>query len=409
MTLYLLMALLFVALAVLQALDAALVGVGLLPWFNGMRWLRVHFITLGSLTEVLFGAMPLLVASYYRQPRPAFRWETWLSLNAGILLLLIGIPLVNAVPIYAGGALVFTATVLLIRQLWAMKPKNGETAVSPARKFYIAGLSYFLVGIIIGTGLWFEWGNWLNIFNPLETHIHANNWGLMSLVFAGLIIDLYPRWTGKQLAQPQSVDKIYWLMTLGAAGLVLGPWFNSLFFTVPGLIMHLTATFWLLYNVIQPLRGDRAAWTPGILHITTAYLWIIVPVLTAPFIILGIGNLPGGAIESNAPQALIYGWVLQVGFAILPYFFRRVFQPDKPATLGGNRFSLVMAHIGGVFLWTGIFLLDARALLHGIAYGLWTAALIPIMLEIWQIARAGLHRWEQEPELDTLETAVATD
>ena len=391
MGLYFLMALLFVALAVLQAFDASLVSLGILPWFNGMRWLRVHFITLGALTETLFGVLPWLVAQRQNLPRPKFRWDIWLALNGGILVLLVGIPLVNAVPIYAGGSLIFVAVLLLMGQLWGLKGSvREETAVSPARKFYLAGLAYFLVGIIIGMGLWFNWSNWLHIVTPLETHIHANNWGFMSLTFAGLVVDLYPRWTKRQLAEPRSITPIFWMMTMGALGLVLGPWFDSLFFTVPGLVLHLSATFWLLFNVIKPLRGDRAAWTPGIWHLVSAYVWILAPIMVAPFLILGIGNLPGPAIESNAPQALIYGWLLQVGYAVLPYFFRRVLQPQVEATLGGNWLSLATSHLGGLFLWLSIFFAPVRGILQGIAYGFWVVSLVPIALELGRIVNTQL-------------------
>ncbi|MCA9969644.1 MAG: hypothetical protein KC425_05490 [Anaerolineales bacterium] len=392
MSLYVTMALLFGALAALQAADAALVNFSLLPWFNGMRWLRVHFITLGALTEVLFGALPLLVARLQGKPRPAFRADIWLALNGGIIALLVGVPLVNPVPIYAGGGLVFTATLLLLHQLWGLR--GGATAVSAGRKFYLMGLAFFLVGILIGTGLWFGWSDWLRIAVPLEAHIHANNWGLMSLVFAGLIVDLYPRWAKRPLARPRSVGAIFWLMSAGALLLVLGPWFNSLLFTVPGLVLHLSATGLLLANMVQPLWGDRAAWTPGLAHLITGYTWIIAPLLVAPFIILGVENVPGPAIESNAPQALIYGWLLQVGFAILPYFFRRLLRPGRPAALGGSWLSLAAAHLGGLFLWLGIFLVDGRALLHGLAYALWTMALLPFVSELYGIARDGLAHWE---------------
>ena len=208
----------------------------------------------------------------------------------------------------------------------ARAKETAPSAGHAGRPFYIAGLSFFLLGIIIGTGLWFGWGEALRIQVPLEAHIHANNWGLMALVFAGLIIDTYPRWAGRPLAWPRSLPAIFWLMVFGALGLVLGPWFQSSYFTVPGLVMHLGATFWLLLNVVQPLRGQRAIWSaPGIWHLLTSYFWIIAPVMMAPLILLGVAGIPGPTIEQNAPQALIYGWVFQFGFAMLPFFFRRAF------------------------------------------------------------------------------------
>ena len=402
--LYFLMSALFVLMAILAAADASLTSLNVLPWFNGLRWVRVHLITLGAMTEALFGALPLLTALHFNRPRPRFRWDIWLSFNAGLLTLLIGIPIVNQALIFTGGTLIFTATTLLIIELSRMRPAAGTKAPAPStgqpgRPFYIAGLSFFLLGILIGTGLWFGWGEALRIQVPLEAHIHANNWGLMALVFAGLIIDTYPRWAGRSLAWPRSLPVIFWLMVLGALGLVLGPWFQSSYFTVPGLVMHLGATFWLLLNVVRPLRGERAIWSaPGIWHLLTSYFWIIAPVMMAPLILLGVAGIPGATIEANAPQALIYGWVFQFGFAMLPFFFRRAFLPGEPARLGGNWFSLVAANLGGLFLWASIFIEPLYATLHSIAYALWAAAAVPIAIELWSIVRRGLARLDEVGE-----------
>ena len=127
---YLIMAILYLFMAFLTAIDMSAIGFQILPWFNGMVWLRVHFITLGTLTQLIFGIMPLLVAIHYRLPRPNFRWEIWLMLNMGILALLVGIPPINGLLIFAGGTLIFSATLLLIRQLWQMHPASPQQEVT---------------------------------------------------------------------------------------------------------------------------------------------------------------------------------------------------------------------------------------------------------------------------------------
>ena len=393
---YLLMTLLYIALAVLAALDSSLAGLNVLPWFNGLRWLRVHLITLGTLTEVIFAILPGLVADRAGQPRPKTRWDIWLTLNAGLIILLIGIPLVNAALIFTGGTLVFIATTLLIVQLNDLR-KTTPTSTWTGRGFYLAGLIYLLLGIIVGTGLWLGWGATLQIAVPIEVHIHANNWGFMSLVFAGLLVDLSPGFTGHPLAWPRSIKPIFWMMTLGALLLVLGPWLKNEAFSVPGIVLHLSATGWLLLNVIKPVWADRRKWSPGFWHLIFGYVWIIAPVLVAPLIILKVPGFPGAGIEQNAPQALVYGWVLQFGYALVPYVFTRLFLPDRPARLGGNWFSLITVNAGGIFLWASIFAGDAQTTLHAIAYALWVASLVPIVLELWRIARDGLGRWESAP------------
>ncbi len=403
---YLLMALLYVTLAVLAALEASFAGLNILPWFNGMVWLRVHFITLGALTQVLFGVLPAITAIRFHLSRPAIRWDIWATLNSGIALLLIGIPLVSKVPIIAGGTLIFIATILLIWQLFGMR-SNGQ-AVEKAgqghagRKFYIAGLAYFLLGILIGTGLWTGWMQPLGVVgNAKEVHIHANNWGLVSLVFAGLLVDMYSVWMQRPLANsglanPKSITSIFWMMTLGAFGLIFGPWLANTYLLVPGLILHLIATTWLLVNVIKPIWDDWSAWTAGVSHLIFSYAWLILPILMAPIVLFGVGNLPGEIIEANAPQALIYGWVLQFSYAIIPYFFQRIFSPEKAARLGGTWFSFATINLGAMFLWASIFIQPLSSILHGIAYLLWAVSLLPILLDLWKITRDGMSQLERD-------------
>jgi hypothetical protein len=400
MNLYFLMTFLFIFVAALGALDAALTSWTIIPWVNGLRWLRVHFITLGALTEMLFGLLPLLVAKRANRPAPRTRLDTWLVLNVGLILLLAGIPIVNQVLIFAGGSLIFIATLLLVHQLYQLRPLN-RTDPGLGRKFYLVGLSFFLVGITVGTGLWLGWSDVLRIQTPVEVHIHANNWGLMSLLFAGLLVDIYPIVMKRPFAWPNSINKIFWLMSLGAVGLVLGPWVNSLYFTVPGLILHLTATVWLLLNVIKPVWGDRAQWAkPGLWHLTTAYFWLIAPLLVAPVIILQVPGFPGTGVEQNAPQALIYGWLLQFGSAIMLYFAQRQFQPEAEPQFGGSWLSLGLIHLGSISLWISIFV-EAGGFWHGLAYGLWTAAIVPIAWQLWRLIRPGL-------ENDIQQTAVVS-
>lgn len=398
---YLLMALLYVTLAILAALESSFAGLNILPWFNGMVWLRVHFITLGALTQVLFGVLPAITAIRFHLPRPAIRWDIWAALNSGIALLLIGIPLVSQVPIIAGGTLIFIATLLLMVQLFNMRA-NGQTVENASqghagRKFYIVGLAYFLLGILIGTGLWTGWIQPLGVVgNAKEVHIHANNWGLVSLVFAGLLVDLYPVWAQRPLAYPKSITPIFWMMTLGAFGLIFGPWLANTYLLVPGLLLHLIATGWLLVNAIKPLWGDRSAWTAGMSHLIFSYIWMLLPILMAPIVLFGVGSLPGEIIEANAPQALIYGWVLQFSYAIIPYFFSRIFLPDKPAKLGGTWFSFVTINLGAVFLWASIFIQPLNTVLHGIAYLLWAVSLLPILLDLWKTTRDGMSQLERD-------------
>lgn len=384
---YLLTTLLFTFAALLAAADASLVSINLLSAFPALRWVRVHFITLGILSQVIFGLLPVLVASLSRKPRPPMRWDIWLTLNAGFVALIAGFAGVNQPMIFAGGTLIFIAATLLLLQLW--KVRGGEAP--PSLKFYITGIFYLLLGIIVGTGLFLNWSEALRIKVPLEVHIHANSWGFMSLVFAGLLVDFIPMITRRPFASNQEISLIYWGMTLGAFGLVLGPWLGgSLPPTVVGLVMHLAATIWLLDLMVRAFKFSGRLNSPGAWHLVASYLWILAPVLIAPLILLHV--LESGPIEATAPQALIYGWVLQFGIALIPYIARRFFLKDENPSLGGCWGSLIAATLGSIFVWVSIFIVPARGMLYGIGFALYALALVHPVRELVQIARAGLQK-----------------
>jgi hypothetical protein len=144
---FLLMAVFYLIIAIIAAVDAALTSFTLLPWFVGLPWLRIHFITLGVFTEAAFGVLPAFVAARAGTATPPTRWELWLILNAGLVVLLAGIPSINRALIITGGTLVFVAVILLIVQLRSLGA--GQRQASGSLKFYLAGLGYLLVGILM--------------------------------------------------------------------------------------------------------------------------------------------------------------------------------------------------------------------------------------------------------------------
>ncbi|MCC7104451.1 MAG: hypothetical protein IT307_04850 [Chloroflexi bacterium] len=396
---YVLTTLLFGALATLAALDTALVSLGLAPLFNGPRWLRVHLVTLGMLAESLFGLLPLLVAARSGRPRPRVRRDIWLALNAGLVILLVGIPRVNGSLILVGGGLVFAAAGLLALQLRALGggPGRVDVAGPSGRPFYLAGLAFLLVGIVIGTGLWNEWARPPRIAIPLEAHIHANAFGFLALTFAGLLIDLYPGFAGCPLAWPRSTRPILWLMIGGAFVLVLSPWTGRMMLMLPGVLLHLLGTAWLVTNAVRPALGRRRVWTAGFLHLTTGYLWYLAPIVVAPLVISGRVGASAGAIEQSAPQALIFGWAAQLAYALIPCLLWKSLLPDRPPALGGTPASLAAANLGAVAIWASMLVEPLQASLYGLAYLFWVAALVLIVVQCWRIVQAAPRPLEAEP------------
>lgn len=381
--------LLYVFVALLSAADASLVSMSFLPSFLALRWVRVHFITLGIVSQAVFGLLPGLTASMSKVPRPRMRWDIWLSLNAGLVALVGGFSGMVLPMIFAGGTLIFAAATLLLLQMWGVR--GGEAPAS--LKYYITGVFYLLVGIIIGTGLFLNWSSALYIQVPLEAHIHANSWGFMSLVFAGLLVDFIPAITGRQLGTRRDTTVIFWGMTLGALGLVLGPWLGrNLPLLVSGLVLHLAATTWLLVLMARAFREAGQLGEPGAWHLLASYAWILVPVLVAPLALAKL--VDGPAIEAIAPQALIYGWTLQFAIALIPYTVRRFFLKEEKPRLGGSWMSLAAAAVGSALVWASIFLVPVQGILYGTGFVLYMLVIIYLLVELVQAARGGLRKLE---------------
>jgi len=386
---YLLTTLLYAFIALLIAADASLISFNLLNFFPALRWVRVHFITLGILSQVIFGLLPVLIASLSKKERPLTRWDIWLTLNGGFIALVAGFSGMNHPMIFSGGMLIFIAALLLFLQLWNIRGGDAPASL----KFYSTGIFYLLVGIIIGTGIFLNWSPALHVKIPIEAHIHANSWGFMSLVFAGLLVDLVPMITGSPFGTSRSVSFIYWGMTVGAFGLVLGPWLGgSLPPNAIGLVLHVSATITLIVLTLRAFKGSNGLNNAGVWHLVSSYIWIIAPISMAPFILFKI--IPGGSVESIAPQALIYGWMLQFGIALIPYIARQFLLKEKNPQLGGNWMSLIAATTGSLFVWVSIFIVPARGVLYGIGFIFYTLSLSPLLMDLFKIARDGMKKIE---------------
>jgi len=376
-----LMALLYLGLAGLAALDASLVTLQVLPAFPGQRWLLVHTVTLGALVELVFALTPDLSAGLMGLKRPAFRWDRWFLLNTGLIVLMAGIPLVNPGLIITGGLLIFLAAFLLIGQIGALAAVRADDPARPAHvglPFYAGAVFYLLVGIVVGTGLWLNWAEPLRIVTPKEVHVHSNLWGFAALALAGLLTDLYPAISGHEVAKPRLVRLTFWLMALGAMGLVIGPWINLNSFTVGGLVLHTVGILLMLFNLARPLRGDRQVWTPGVLHLAGAYVWFLLAVVVAPLVVAGGGA--GAEVAGSGGPILIFGWILQAGYALIPFLFERAFGVGARARLGGSAFTLLTINGGSMVYWISMFLAAGRSPMRAMAYVLWIVSLIPILM-----------------------------
>jgi hypothetical protein len=395
----------YLSLAAVATLGSGLISAELLPAFSGLRWIRVHFLTLGVLTQLLFAALPWLTAGRAGQARPRTRWDVWLVYNAGLIALLVGIPLVNTAMIIAGGTLVLVAVTMLIWEVRGLARARAASCAISSR-FYGVGLLYLLLGAFIGTGLWLGWGTWLHLPAPKEVHVHSNLWGFGSLVLGGLLLDLKARLAPGNGGRPARWPAVaFGLMVAGSLGLVLGPWLEIRILDAGGVAIHTVGTLVLLAGVARALRAAGKLRTPGSLHLLSAYLWQLVAVVLAPVVVFASGTAAAAAIAGEGSLILIYGWLLGFSFALLPYLLWRSGGEGREPELGGTWLSLGAGHLGAALYTASLFLVDYRGVLQTVAFLAWVVAFLPILAQSWR-AMGAATSWLETSDLEAVSPAA---
>lgn len=313
------MAGLYLAVGLLAVSGRLVVDAGLVDTLPRLRWLTIHLVTIGGLTQALFAALPHLAGGSASVAENGTgltaggrsRWLQWLLLNAGYPLVLIGMATGNIDTAVAGATIVLAALGLL---LWTV----SRVADGTYARFYRVAPWFLVLGILAAFGMLLNLHGPGGYFGSIEAHVHANVWGFLAMVAAASLLTFVPTFTGHDLAYPRLGRVTFWGLGLGASGLVAGPWLAMHVITFSGLAIYVVGTVALLANVIGTYYAADCPRDGRLGHILGAYLWLIVPVPIAPFVLLFPDLVPALAIERAAINGLVFGWMLQLAMAFLP-------------------------------------------------------------------------------------------
>lgn len=334
------------------------------------RWAMLHFITIGAATQALFGSLPALSAQQAREiPRrlPGSRWTQWFLLNVGWILVLMGMSGGSPMLASLGALFVIAAVFLLLVTTYSIL----RAASSPIAIYYRSAPLFFVVGLVMAVGMLLGWSSPNGYFGMLEAHVHANVWGFLALVAAGSLYLLVPIYANRPLARPRWQRPTFWLLVLGAAGLVVGPWLGMHAFTFGGLGLYAIGVLLLLINLITTFKAGRR--TAAGHHFLWAYLWMIVPVPIAPFVLLTPNLIPAAQVEASATTGLVYGWILQMVMGGITWIILRLRDPqdgyveqgrvavntELQPIEAGTPWSVVAINVGVGLLWLQPLLVQA--------------------------------------------------
>ncbi|HWI66424.1 MAG TPA: hypothetical protein VNT75_31735, partial [Symbiobacteriaceae bacterium] len=163
--------------------------------------------------------------------------------------------------------------------------------------------------------------------------------------------------------------------------------------TVAGLLTYMTGSILLLTNLALTLAEGRSA-TPAALHMTLAYLWMVVPAFFAPFILFAPQLIRPPAVEGAALQGLVNGWLLGIAMGALPLVLRSrqdgsVFDPDATHDRGSWH-SVAALNLGVALVWATAVVTSepaVRALMVG-GYTLIGLAWLPFLRRVWSAVTA---------------------
>ncbi len=379
-------------------LAAALTGLGTLPGAAGslgLSWLRVHLITVGVVTQIVFGTLPGVLARRLGVPQgPGHRRGLeWLLLNLGFALLLVGKPAGDRLWATLGAVLVLAAVAVLLQGLLQTWRRSGQPT-GPGLRLYLTAPWFLLTGITLAVALFWNWPAPGGRDGILEAHIHANVWGFVSLMFAGTLLNWFPHLVGRPLAAPGWAGPTYWLLTVGAAILVAAPWLGIMPLMVGGLLPFAAGTLALVVNLLLTARA-AGRWPPAAAHILLAYGWVFAPALFAPLLLLAGGTMDPARVQVVAVQGLINGWVLGVAMGAAPAVLgghgpaaEAAAGPAPepvPAAGPGSWLSVWALNLGVALIWVGILVSPAvQAWCTGAGYAAITMAWVPFVRAVWR-------------------------
>jgi hypothetical protein len=311
---------------------AALAVVALIhPWLPAWRWLGMHLLLLGAVTNAILVWSAHFTAAILRIPAPAHRRADVARLtvhNAGVMAVLASGVLERPWLGVAGAVAVFAAVVSqlvwLAQRLRAAVPSRFAVTV----RYYLAAAAALLAGIPVGA--------WMLVVDDagrprlLLFHAHVNLLGWVTLTVLGTVLTFWPTVLRTRMADGAAVASGNALpaavtgLTILAIGLL--SWWPLL--AAGGLALFAAAVAltagpaWRAGRAKPP--ASFAAWS-----IAAAGGWLVVALVIDAQVLLTAGTAAQAADRySTMLTPLLIGFVAQVLLGSLAYLL--------PVVLGGG-------------------------------------------------------------------------
>lgn len=296
------------------------------------RWLAIHLLLLGAVTNAIVTWSEHFSVALLRAPNPSQRLSAarLAGLNVAVVGVLIGVAYdVNLLTLLAASLLVAVvgahlASLVLVAR-GALQGRFAGTV-----RFYLAGGVALLAGVVLGTLLALGVGG-MSYHDPMHAaHVHANVFGWIGLTVLGTLFTLWPT-----VLRTRMVDGVmraaHWCLALCGAGLTI---------TIVALLMSLTlvaAAGMAVYAVglVAALKPFVSTWRRKSPHdaaswsMAAATAWLLVGVGADVVLLVMGGGLDTYLLRlDTVVPLLLVGFVGQMLLGALSYLI--------PVMVGGG-------------------------------------------------------------------------
>lgn len=310
----------------------ALVAVGLThPFLPSWRWLAIHLLLLGAVTNAIVIWSAHFTNAVLRCPAPAHRRgeSTRLTvLNLGVVGVLVSDVADQPWPGVVGAFLVFAAVAAhlawLVARLRAALPARFNVTVH----YYLAAAGALLIGIPVGA--WMLVADGAGRPRLLLFHAHVNLFGWVTLTVLGTLLTLWPTVLRTRMADgaATAARRALPIAVAGLAALGIGvlAWWPPL--AAGGLALVATAALLTAVPAARAARRKTPASFPT-WSITAAAAWLLVALGVDAWTLLSAPTPVAAADRFGTVLIpLLVGFVGQVLLGALAYLL--------PMALGGG-------------------------------------------------------------------------
>jgi hypothetical protein len=284
--------------------------VNALTGFSDGRWLALHLVFVGGVSQLILGASQFFAGAYLATdppPRGLVRLEVG-SWNLGAVLLAVAVPATWPGLASAAVALMFFSLGLYAAGVAGMRQRSLRQAPW-ATRWYLAGASFFAIGI--GAGLAMVLGASWSYGNLLAAHMSLNLAGWFGAAIVGTLHTFYPSLTQTELRFPR-LQGLTWLSWLaGVASLAVGYAFSVESLSLAGWAALLGSSILLMSNVIGSMLTARRPLTlpARVVGLGQAFLLAGVAFATSGAVSEGSAHVLYGSNRATTATLLVAGWI----------------------------------------------------------------------------------------------------